>query len=144
MWLLQNLYLGSSCQDNTISFINWRPSTIFTLWPLHLPGPPPLSSLLCHHYPEVFLSAICSEASPGVSFRLWSIPCLYFSFGSRDSLPSISHPPLESSFSILNCTNNSEDYLFSCTHPVCSPTLGVLQGSVLSHLLISLSNDSLG
>jgi len=50
----------------------------------------------------------------------------------------------ESSFNIFNCTNNSLTYLSVCTYPVCPTGLGVLQRSVLSHLLTSLSNDSPG
>lgn len=58
-------------------------------------------------------------------------------------LPSVSHLfPFESS-NILNCTN-SLTYLFLCTYPVYPTRLGVLQCSVLSHLLIFLCNNSLG
>jgi hypothetical protein len=54
------------------------------------------------------------------------------------------HFSFDSSFNIFNCTHNSLAYLFFCTYSIYSTRLGVLQGSVLSHLLISLSNDSLG
>lgn len=130
----QNLYLvlRSSCWANAylLHQVNWRPASIIsTLRPPHLHGLPPLglSSLS-----TAFLSAALSEAAPvGASFLLRSVPYLYLSFGSRGPLPSISLLPPESSFNILNRTNNSVDYLFSCTHPVYSPALGVLQGSVL-------------
>ena len=60
-------------------------------------------------------------------------------------LPSTSYlSAFESSFNIFNCTNNSLTYLSVCTYPVCPTGLGVLQRSVLSHLLTSLSNDSPG
>lgn len=145
---LQNLYLALRsprwAKAHLLHQVNWTPSSIiFTLRPLHpheLPLLIELSTLpiLEHSSPRLFLR------QPGALFLLWSLPYLRLAFASRGPPPSISHLPPNLLFNILNYTNNSVDYLSSCTHPVCSPALGVLQGSVLAHLLISLSNDSLG
>lgn len=140
----QNLYLALRsprwAKAHLLHQVNWTPfSIIFTLRPLHpheLPLLIELSTLpiLEHSSPRLFLR------QPGALFLLWSLPYLPL----KDHRQVFPISPRIFFFNILNYTNNSVDYLSSCTHPVCSPALGVLQGSVLAHLLISLSNDSLG
>lgn len=107
------------------------------------------------HLPQS-LSSACFLSSPlrprpfstPPSTRPWSpearLGCTSY-LTCEGELPSTSYlSAFESSFNIFNCTNNSLTYLSVRTYPVCPTGLGVLQRSVLSHLLTSLSNDSPG